>query len=302
VQTLSRSLFGSIKLFMDRKTKSKVVVKVSDKIHANKGMTVRTSPRPLVHVIEDVYEEARLLAKINVKHPGFKHICQLKAFIESSDKYLTVLEYCSGGDLFAKCDSPRGLKDVQRNFYQMVQGVDAIHSSNIAHLDLSLENVLLTEKGDIKICDFGMARECTPSQMLTGIRPGKLKYMAPEVFENRVEGFNGHAADMWSLGACLFLMLTTLQLYETPSTQDPRYAFVARGQLETLLRGWGYHWNDESAADPSLALPTEGVDLLCGLLDPNPKTRWTISQVLQHQYTKVPTDTATGSIRPPPIR
>ena len=71
----------------------------------------------------------------------------------------------------------------------------------ICHLDISLENALLSE-GRAVITDFGLAQAGRNFQG----RRGKAVYMAPEVYAGRV--YDGQRADVWSLGVVLFMMLS----------------------------------------------------------------------------------------------
>merc|ERR1711972_1243522 len=95
-------------------------------------------------------------------------------------------------------------------FYEICLGIKTHHDLNIAHRDLSLENVLLIENKNRKkneprlwprICDFGLAIENKPRHYDT---VGKVSYMSPEC---NAGGYEGKANDIWCLGIMLFMMM-----------------------------------------------------------------------------------------------
>jgi len=156
-------------------------------------------------------------------------------------------------------------------FIQIVEGVHFIHKCNISHLDLSLENILLSNDDTIKICDFGLAREGVHFKG-TSERPGKVGYMCGEIFSQK--DYNGHKADVWSAGVILFILLSGIPPYEIPSLADERFKFILRGYngLTKMLRSWKVDW-----------IPDAAIDLLSHMLTTQDK-RWSIEQVLQHPW------------------
>ncbi|XP_077436325.1 serine/threonine-protein kinase 17B isoform X4 [Vanacampus margaritifer] len=90
-------------------------------------------------------------------------VVNLHAAYETDHDIVLVLEYAAGGEIFEQCvcDEPLPEADVTRLIRQMLEGVDELHRSNLVHLDLKPQNILLTSlapPGDIKIVDFGLAR------------------------------------------------------------------------------------------------------------------------------------------------
>ena len=90
-------------------------------------------------------------------------------------------------------------------FLQVCRGVDALHTTaRMAHLDIKLENILVTEEGDLKLCDFGMVR---PVVSEINQRLGTDMYMAPEIADKVFnETYKGVPADIFSLGSLLWVM------------------------------------------------------------------------------------------------
>eukprot|EP01129_Flabellula_baltica_P017016 TRINITY_DN929_c0_g1_i4.p1 TRINITY_DN929_c0_g1~~TRINITY_DN929_c0_g1_i4.p1 ORF type:complete len:602 (+),score=118.05 TRINITY_DN929_c0_g1_i4:28-1806(+) len=88
---------------------------------------------------------------------------------------------------------------------QLLKGVDHMHRRGVAHRDLKLENILVTdlEKLTIKISDFGLSKEFSKSQLLTAC--GTPEYVAPEVLLSKPYD---QSADIWSIGVITYMLLS----------------------------------------------------------------------------------------------
>ena len=73
---------------------------------------------------------------------------------------MIVMELCPGGDLLNYVRKRRKLNETLAKylFKQIIEGIGYIHSKNILHRDIKLENILLDDKGHIKIADFGVGK------------------------------------------------------------------------------------------------------------------------------------------------
>ena len=82
-----------------------------------------------------------------------------------------------------------------------------IHSKNILHRDIKLDNILFDEKGNIKICDFGVSKLVNIDEPMFE-KCGTPAYIAPEILLSKSDGgYTGFKADLWSAGVVLFAML-----------------------------------------------------------------------------------------------
>ena len=93
-------------------------------------------------------------------------------FVMIGDKWYEVMEYCSGGDLFAAIQRGKmGQEEIDCCFKQMVQGVKYLHEMGVSHRDLKPENLLIDAGGHVKITDFGGCRKCFAILSGTGWDP-----------------------------------------------------------------------------------------------------------------------------------
>jgi len=223
---LSTSLYGEIYLAKDKYAGNQVVVKLSS---VPKKSNCTENPGAEIELLERLRE-----AK---KHDGHQYIIKLvEAFpvtVDGDDLTCMVMEYAPGGDMLDKiisCEERKkkmSFSKIRKYGLMMAKGVAFLHSQGIVHMDLSLENMLLTSQDEIRICDFGQAQE---QRLFRAFSPrrGKLAYMAPEVF--KYHSFDGFKADVWSLGVILWSMLANGSLYDKPVASDPHFAFVAQGK------------------------------------------------------------------------
>merc|ERR1719361_627887 len=167
----------------------------------------------------------------------------------------------------------------------------------IAHLDISLENILIKhgtfvemQDGDetvftinsnvqIKICDFGLA-EMFQEDPVTQQRDfmcakfcGKTNYKAPEVYAKEAN-FDARKADVWSLGVVLFCMLVGSPPYNKPSESDQAYLYVKNGIIDQLLFQW----------ERNHFITLKVLDLMHKMLCYESEERVLVADVLQHPW------------------
>jgi len=119
-----------------------------------------------------------------------------------------------------------------------------------------------------------------PGSVIDGevYRPGKFLYMAPEVF--RGEKYCPKAADVYSLGVMLFMLLTGVPPYTTPESSDQRFHMLSDGShqgVEALLRAC------KKVDVGSPVASKEVIDMLSYMLCPASK-RYTLKEILSHPF------------------
>jgi 5'-AMP-activated protein kinase catalytic alpha subunit len=272
LRTLRKTLFGQVKLARDTQNikECQVAVKLSRMTMVKLRSFSGGEP-----FLENPAEEIRIMTLLSAGG-GHPHLVLLldSMFDKTMGHQWSVMEFCSGGDFFDLVANNGRLDSnlAARYFGQLVSAVEHMHRRKIVHLDLSMENLLLsnTKNGIVKICDFGMARELKVGNELLSGKPGKIGYMAPEVYEGKAP-FDGYAADMWNCGVMLFMMLTGTAPWREPSESDERYRIVMSGNIEKLLLSW------------DMQIPRIAIELLSHLLC-LVEDRWSINQVLAHPW------------------
>eukprot|EP00814_Leptocylindrus_danicus_P013558 CAMPEP_0116047290 /NCGR_PEP_ID=MMETSP0321-20121206/28785_1 /TAXON_ID=163516 /ORGANISM="Leptocylindrus danicus var. danicus, Strain B650" /LENGTH=383 /DNA_ID=CAMNT_0003529105 /DNA_START=24 /DNA_END=1176 /DNA_ORIENTATION=- len=213
-----------------------------------------------------------------------QHVLSIFEAVQDEDNLYIVMPFCRDGELFDLVSDNASFDEIQTRsiMKQILVGVKAMHDAGICHRDLSLENVLLHE-GNCQIIDFGLClrvpqheglrRDTKSIRMKPQGKCGKLFYMAPEIYEN-TDAFNPYAIDVWSLGAMLFMMLTSSPPYDRPSPTDDMFVWFMRGEMEEIIKAWG------------LQLSSEVIDLMSGMMCVDPEKRLTLSEVLEHPWMK----------------
>ena len=191
-KTLGQGTFGKVKLGIYLPTQEKVAIKILEKDRIiEKDDEIR------------VKREFDMLALFN--HPNVILVAEI---FESSDSYYSVMEYCEGGELFNYIVKNRRLSEEESAFfyYQLINGLEYIHSLGIVHRDLKPENLLLTNEHLLKIIDFGLSNYFKEGQKdLLATPCGSPCYASPEMVGGKK--YNGFKIDIWSSGIILYAML-----------------------------------------------------------------------------------------------
>ena len=150
-----------------------------------------------------------------LSHP---HIVTIYDAGEDGDSAYIAMEFLEGSTLlnFARRQKLLPLRRFIRYMVQVAEALEYAHSQGVIHRDIKPANIILTQSGQIKITDFGIAHIATSSQTQTGVVKGTPYYMSPEQFSGqKVDG----RSDIFSLGTTMFQLLTgTLPFYaESPA-------------------------------------------------------------------------------------
>ena len=140
-----------------------------------------------------------------------EHVIKVYQIYDDDNNYLIIMNYCEGGELFNYIVIKQRLSENETTFfyYQIIEGIEYIHSKGIAHWDLKPENLLLDKDKKIKTIDFGLSNYFDGLQKLE-TPCGSPYYASPEmVGDNK---YNGFFIDVWATGIILFAMLNPLKM------------------------------------------------------------------------------------------
>lgn len=260
-RTLGEGSFAKVKEGMHVQTGEKVAIKVIDKKKAKDDS----------YVAKNMRREARLLQQIN--HPN---VIKLLEVIETDNSYYLVTELCSGGELMQHIYKQNYLEEAEVRKYvrQIASAIDHLHKCNIIHRDLKVENLLLDANMDLRIIDFGLSNiyllekdDGTMEQCLT--QCGSPAYAAPELLGHKTYG---PEVDIWSIGVNMYAMLTG----RLPFTVEPfNIAALHAKMLENKMEPIPDH------------LSSSCRDLMCKMMNPNPKNRIGMEDVMKHPWLNV---------------
>ena len=230
------------------------------------------------------------LAQARLHHPN---IVTLYSVLELPVGFVLVMEYVSGQTLQQRLQShgPLQAGEAVWVFEQALQGLSYAHQKGIVHRDLKPDNIFLTDKHEVKLMDFGVAkiidnREPTRSRSVVGT----LLYISPEQINGREADFR---SDVYTLGVTLFESVTGRLPFERKSDYALMHAHVLENppspreikrnlprELEkTILRaiekdpGKRYQTTDEFRAALLRQAERSGLELPVGRDTGNPLTR-----------------------------
>ena len=246
---IGKGTFSTVKLGFDRETGEKVAIKILEK---NKILNKSDAER--------VEREINILKEIN--HLNLIKIIKIK---EDVDNYYMIMEFCENGELFSQIVKKRRLDENESAYYyfQLINGLEYIHSKNIVHRDLKPENLLINNKNILKIIDFGLSNYYKDNNFLS-TPCGSPCYASPEMIAGKK--YDGNLIDVWSSGIILFAMLCGYLPFDGPNNEI-LFKKILRCKIEY----------------PKF-LSNTAIDLLKKILVNEPNKRITISEIKKHPF------------------
>lgn len=186
---------GAVYKAVQKSLNRTVAVKLLPQVHRNKATFAERFRR-----------EAEALARLN--HP---HIVAVYDFGETTDGQMYyAMEFVSGMDLqhLLKRESP-GPTQILKIITQVCGALQFAHENGIVHRDVKPANILIDERGNVKVADFGLAKVVGPQSAdytATGTTLGTPDYIAPEALDH--DGKIDHRADIYSLGVMIYEIFT----------------------------------------------------------------------------------------------
>ncbi|XP_066497997.1 serine/threonine-protein kinase BRSK1 [Hoplias malabaricus] len=247
-KTLGKGQTGLVKLGVHCITGQKVAIKIVNREKLSESVLMK------------VEREIAILKLI--EHP---HVLKLHDVYENNKYLYLVLEHVSGGELFDYLVKKGRLtpKEARKFFRQIISALDFCHSHSICHRDLKPENLLLDEKNNIRIADFGMASLQVGDSLLE-TSCGSPHYACPEVI--RGEKYDGRRADVWSCGVILFALLVGALPFDHDNLR----------QLLEKVKSGVFHM-------PHF-IPPDCQALLRGMIEVNPEKRLTLEAIQKHPW------------------
>jgi serine/threonine-protein kinase len=212
-------------------------------------------------------DEAKITAILS-----HENIARVYEFGHEGEDYFIAMEYVDGKDVRTLLDRHRAQQKAipaEHVAWIAMEVAHALHAAHtqkdgagrplhIVHRDVSPSNVLLSYRGEVKLCDFGIAKATTTRvQTKTGVIKGKVKYMSPEQALGRKLD---HRSDLFSLGTVMYEMLTLAA------------PFVAATEVELIFAVRDAKKRDAREIEPSL--PEELNEILNKLMSRSRSQRY----------------------------
>ncbi|KAJ6253340.1 non-specific serine/threonine protein kinase [Anaeramoeba flamelloides] len=244
---------GKVKLAIDERTSQKVAIKIINK-------------KKLKDLNMDTKIKREIQAMKIFCHP---HIVRLYDVIEATDNLFLIMEYVPGGELFTYLVERESLseQEARKFFQQIISAIHYIHSKGIVHRDIKPENILLDENCNIKISDFGLSN-IMEDGILLQTSCGTPNYASPEVISGK--SYSGPEVDAWSCGVVLYAMLVGSLPFD-----ENNISFLFQ-----KIKKASYYI-------PFEEVTSEALDLIVGLLNPNPMLRFNIEKIFEHPWFQV---------------
>ena len=250
-KTLGKGTFAIVKLAIYIPKMEQVAIKIIEKKKLKEEDDIIRLKR-----------EFEMLTQFN--HPN---VISVSEIFESKEAYFTVMEYCEGGELFNYIVLNKILSEEKSAFFyfQLINGLEYIHSLGIVHRDLKPENLLLTSDYILKISDFGLSNYFNPKDHKLLETPcGSPCYASPEMLSG--DNYDGFKIDIWASGIILFAMLCGYLPFDHINNNK-----LFKKILECKIT-YPKHLSKESK------------DLIKKILVPNPSERITIDEIKKHPF------------------
>jgi len=190
IRKLGKGTYGKVQLAINKETGQEVAIK-----------TIKKTKIENEQDLQRVRREIQIMSSI--EHPHIIHIYEV---FENKDKIVLVMQYAPGGELYEYVSQSKILDDLEarRLFRQIALAIYYCHQNKICHRDLKLENILLDEKNNAKIADFGLSNVFDKRRQLRTFCGSPL-YASPEIVQG--SPYEGPEVDCWSLGVLLYTLV-----------------------------------------------------------------------------------------------
>jgi serine/threonine protein kinase len=193
------------------------------------------------------------------------------------------IEYAKNGDMLGPFMKGACMPEsLARTFFQhIIEAVSYMHNCGVAHMDLKLDNILIDDEFNPKVIDFDVSQEVTDAKQFGS---GTVVYRAPEVKDRKCTNYI--AADIYSLGVILFVMVSGYPPYE--EKQRERNGPWVYSRDYTLMRNNNArYWEREAKARGSRSFFTkEFIDIVNWMLTEDPEKRPSMEELKNHDWYK----------------
>lgn len=262
-ELIGKGSFGRVYKATSLTTKQLVAVKIIDIDQSD------TQAPKLADTYSDLLKEINALKLLS--DTGARNINHVIEALPVGQSMWMITEYCAGGSVatLMRPTAPGGLQEkwIIPILREVAEAIYWVHEQGIIHRDLKCANVLITEVGDVQLCDFGVAGviETKFDKRTTVI--GTPHWMAPELFDPSAS--YGTEVDIWAFGAMVFEVASGLPPNVVAGMDFSMLGTYVKQNTPRL---------DGDQYSPGLK------DLIAYCLQHDPRKRPTIKQIQRHGY------------------
>lgn len=243
VRHLGSGAYGDVWMCIDEETQREYAIKVL----------------PIPKLSTSIRREISVMRMLD--HPN---IVRLERVVKTEKRLYLVQELVRGGDLFDAIGDDGICETVAKMYMKdVLTGIAHCHEHGIVIRDVKPENLLLTEQGSVKICDFGLSKTMRASEMHNTVC-GTLVYGAPELFGS--DPYPLPPLDIWACGVTMYVMLCGSLPFENENDHSTVQA-IREGRYMTPA-----HFSPPAR------------DLIALMLQVNPAARPTAVEALAHPW------------------
>jgi len=192
-------------------------------------------------------------------------------------------EYAHHGDLFKIISNQGKMSEIiaRTIFHQLVEAVEYLHKNDLAHLDLKLDNILVNQEFQIKVCDFDLSQSLDSKILKARGTPGS---RAPEIKKGIC--CNLQAADIYSLGTILFILLSGRPAY---NEVKKIYGFEFDEFYKLMRINFEEFWETHSKNEENVNFKNPDLkELIHGMLIEEPLQRFTFEEIKNSKWFQGP--------------
>ncbi|MCJ1437053.1 hypothetical protein MMC27_006438 [Xylographa pallens] len=262
LELIGKGTYGRVYKVKDVKNRRFVALKIVDCDTAD-----FKAPRKYRDLtIAEMIKETTILA--DLKRHGVKNINIIFDAFELHSQVWILSEYCPGGSIktLMRAKSPLEERYIKVIARELAVGLESIHSIGILHRDIKGANVMIHERGELQIIDFGVAATLSSSNNKRSTVIGTPHWMSPELMLTSRPKY-GKEVDVWAYGCTLFEMAMGL---------PPGAAAGRKPNYIELMK------NPPRLEDESYSVELR--EFIAYILQPKTEDRKTMTEICKHQY------------------
>ena len=268
IRSIGRGAQAEVYLVQNVESKMQLAAKVYDK-----AFLYRNNLGDAEQPIQKTVREIQIMSTL--KHPNCMGLIEVLDD-DYTNSVIIILQYADGGSLLPQRSKTEPLDEKTARFYffQIASGVCHIHANNIAHRDIKPENIMKFSDGRVVISDFSASVILDSPDGILEDTDGTPAFYSPEQCTGKP--YRAKPTDVWACGVSLYILLFgKLPFFDV--TDDGFF-------LSQFFRIAKQIQQEEVKFDPQIQVSEEAKDLILHCLDKNEETRYTIEEVLEHQW------------------